>query len=70
MHIARFNIRSMNKKMELIQITFQDSNATTVTISEVWLNSMYNESYIAIDGYKVERRDRRCAGRKNEVRIS
>ena len=57
-HIAHINIRSLNKKMELIKATFQDSNATIVTMCETWLTSKYSEAYNAIEGYVVIRQDR------------
>ena len=58
LHLVHINIRSMDKKMELIKSTFQGSNATIITMSETWLNSGYSESYVALNGYTVVRQDR------------
>ena len=44
--------------MELIGATFQESNATVVTMSETWLNDMYDKSYNMIEGYTMIRQDR------------
>ena len=68
MHIAHINIRSMNKKMELIRATFQGSNATIITMSETWLNQMYDEAYIALNGYAGIRQDRKWEFHKKKKR--
>ena len=59
MHITHINARSLNNKIELIRATFQDANATIVTISETWLNEMYDKAYNVIEGYMDVRQDRK-----------
>ena len=52
--------------MELIKGTFQDSNASIISMSETmsidlclqWLNHMHSELYISREGYTVVRQDR------------
>ena len=64
MHIAHINVRSLNKKMELIKATFQESNATIITMSETWLNELFDQSYNMIEGYVTVRQDREWGNRK------
>ena len=64
MHIAHINVRSLNKKMELIKATFQESNATIITMSETWLNELFDQSYNIIEGYVAVRQDREWGDRK------
>ena len=57
LHMVHINMRSLNNKMELVRATFCESNASIITLSETWLNKMYNDSYIAIEGYVAVRSD-------------
>ena len=40
LRIAHINLRSVNKKMELIKATFENSNVSVISMSETWLNNM------------------------------
>jgi len=33
-------------------------DADVLGITETWLNTTYNDSYVAIDGYNLKRRDK------------
>ena len=58
MHLAHINVRSLNNKMELIGATFYNLNVTVITMSETWLNGMFDSTYNNIEGYMAIRQDR------------
>ena len=39
----------------VIKASFQDSNATTITMSETWLNEMYDKTYNMIVNIRQDR---------------
>ena len=58
LHFIHINARSMFNKFFEIEYIVKKSKAAIVSISETWLDESHTNNSIAIEGYKLVRRDR------------
>jgi hypothetical protein len=52
------NVRSLNAKIDDLQIVTQQNNADVIAITETWLNSRITDGAVSLPGYSIVRNDR------------
>ena len=59
LNVCSLNSQSICNKMDEFRITFKDSKATIIIVSETWCNSKVSDSFLKLPGYKLIRHDRK-----------
>lgn len=57
--IIHFNCRSLVKHIDEMRLIFKDSTPVFIAITEMWLNDSISDTEVEIEGYKIERLDRK-----------
>lgn len=58
LHLCHINSQSLLNKMDEFREIFDDSGVDIVCISETWFDRTLQDSFIAVNGYRVFRSDR------------
>ena len=59
LNFCTLNSQSISKKMDEFRLTFSDSKATVITVSETWATTSVRDSQISLAGYNLLRHDRK-----------
>ncbi|XP_033104417.1 uncharacterized protein LOC117107010 [Anneissia japonica] len=62
LHHIHINIRSLPPKIEELRFLATKTNATTISVTETWLDHSVTDNEIHIDGYNLFRKDRNREG--------
>ena len=59
LHFIHANVRSLFHKMSEMRYISKITNAAVIAITETWLDDSHTDDSVSIEGYSIQRRDRK-----------